>query len=137
MNKKTKLFLKTIDIVKNEKLLNTISLFVENRKNLVLYKNGQLFFIQKKAILNTKEVDTKSRLIVEFDGVKMRRIDRGYYLGSSVSLAQKYDYNSGVIDLDIIGLTQNYNSDGSSSSGGSSNNNNNNNNNNNGNNNNG
>ncbi len=128
MNKKIKLFFKTIEIKSNEKLAHTISLFVKEEKHLLLYKNGQIFFIQDRMILSSKEVETQSALIIKFDGIKMQRIERGYYLGSSVASVQQYDYGSGAIDLNIIDF-EHY-QDASGDGGGSSNNNNNNNNNN-------
>jgi len=128
MNKKVELFLKTIGIENNKKLAHSILLFIKKKNCLVLYKNRQLFFIQERTVLSTKELETQSNLIVEFDGVKMQRINSGYYLGISIASAKRYDDTSGAINLDITDLD--YMLNGSS-------NNNNNNNNNNGNNNNG
>ena len=108
MHTKTKLFLKTIENDQDETLLKSIILFLDYPKHSVLYKHGQLFFIQEKNIISTKELDTQSDLIVSFDGSKMQRIDQGYYLGSSVIEARQYDM-FGKMYIDIARTSSNNN----------------------------
>ena len=126
MNEKIKLFLKTIDMPNHPILYRRIQSFVKEYKQKVLFKDGQLFFIQGKSILDTQEIKNNCSLIVEFDGTKMRRISQAYYLGKDADEASIYDGKPHSIDLNLQYTTL----PGSS-------NNNNNNNNNNGNNNNG
>ena len=106
--KKSKIDYNIFIQTQDETLLKSIVLFLDYPKHSVLYKHGQLFFIQEKNIISTKELDTQSDLIVSFDGSKMQRIDQGYYLGSSVIEARQYDM-FGKMYIDIARTSSNNN----------------------------
>lgn len=108
MENKAKLFLKTIESLQDTALLTSITLFLEEEGDTVLYKNGQLFFIQEKNILRTEALETDSNLILSFDGTSMQRIDQDYYLGASVMEARQYDM-FGSIDLNLRNTSSNNN----------------------------
>ena len=102
MNKKIVTFLNYIDCRSEQKLIDKMAHFLKKQNHYLLFRDGQIYFMKDDNIISFEFIDSKSNLIVKFDGKKIKRVDKEYYVGTNVkSDRENYDSSDSDSDSDI------------------------------------